>query len=356
MTIWDALADGADWVLATVVRQLRSAPLTAGSMMAVGRDGRVLGDVSGGCVDAEVHALASECLDSGRTEFALFGVSDERALRAGLTCGGAIEVVVRPAPEPRLAERIATEIAADRPVALVTALDSGISPDRHLVVLTAEVLGTLGDPDVDRAATAAARAARSDAADAEPAVRELRGRSLIMQWFLPRPRLLVFGAVAHTESLAVLGRMLGYRVTVCDARPVFATRERVPSADEVVVDWPHRFLETLEVDRRTVIVSLVHDEKFEIPLLVAGLHGPAGYVGALGSRRTQRRRLELLRAAGVGEHELLRLHAPIGLDLGARTAAETAVSIMAEVIATASGRSGRPLAELSGSLHPGRRA
>jgi len=163
--------------------------------------------------------------------------------------------------------------------------------------------------------------------------------------------MLVFGAVAYTAALATAGKLLGYHVTVCDARPVFATAERVPDADEIVVAWPDRFLASTTVDSRTVICSLGHDPKFEIPLLAITLRGPAGYVGALGSRRTHDKRVAALRREGLGEDEIARLRAPIGLDLGARTPQETAISIAAEIVATRSGANGGELRSSSGPIH-----
>lgn len=170
-----------------------------------------------------------------------------------------------------------------------------------------------------------------------------------------RPRLLIFGAVQFADALATVGKFLGYHVTVCDARPVFATRERVPDADDVVVEWPHRYLARTPIDARTAICVLTHDAKFDVPALVEALRSDAGYVGALGSRRTCADRAERLREAGVEDDRLARLHAPIGLDLGGGTPREVALSICAEIVAETHGGSGRPLRELDGSLHRGRR-
>jgi xanthine dehydrogenase accessory factor len=169
-----------------------------------------------------------------------------------------------------------------------------------------------------------------------------------------KPRLLIFGAVDFSAALCAAGALLGYRVTVCDARPVFATAERFPGADEVVVDWPSDYLAATEVDERTVIAVLTHDEKFDVPLLETALTLPAAYIGAMGSRRTHERRLRLLREAGVAEESLARLHSPIGLDIGASTPEETAVSILAEVLAVRAGASGAPLAARTGPIHAAR--
>ncbi|PJE96976.1 xanthine dehydrogenase, partial [Streptomyces carminius] len=175
--------------------------------------------------------------------------------------------------------------------------------------------------------------------------------TLLVHTHAPPPRLLIFGAVDFTAALSRAGRFLGYRVTVCDARPVFATPARFPDADEVVTDWPHRYLAATEVDARTAICVLTHDAKFDVPLLRLALGLPVGYVGAMGSRRTHARRLELLREAGVPDDQLTLLHSPIGLDLGAHTPEETAISITAEIIAHTHQAPARPLTHTTGPIH-----
>jgi xanthine dehydrogenase accessory factor len=175
--------------------------------------------------------------------------------------------------------------------------------------------------------------------------------SVFVNSFAPPPRMLVFGAIDFAAAVARAGKFLGYHVTVCDARPVFTTRARFPDADEVVVDWPHRFLGGIDVDARTVICVLTHDPKFDVPVLEVALRTPAGYIGAMGSRRTHEDRLERLREAGMTEQELARLRSPIGLDLGARTPEETAVSIAAELIQLRWGGSGRALTQTEGRIH-----
>ncbi|NUU26041.1 MAG: XdhC family protein, partial [Streptomycetaceae bacterium] len=177
------------------------------------------------------------------------------------------------------------------------------------------------------------------------------GTEVFVASYATRPRMLVFGATDHAGAVASVGRLLGYRVTVCDARPVFATPARFPDADQVVVDWPHRYLASTEVDARTIVVVLTHDTKFDVPVLELALRMPVGYVGAMGSRRTHDERLARLREAGLTDRELARLHSPIGLDLGARTPEETAVAIAAEVVAARRGGSALPLRETSGPIH-----
>ncbi len=225
-------------------------------------------------------------------------------------------------------------------------------------------LGTLGGhPELDRTAAGEARALLA-AGRSAPVVIGAEGSrcgepvTLLVQSCLPPPRLLVFGAADFAAALTRAGRFLGHRVTVCDARPVFATPERFPEAQEVRTDWPHRYLDRQWaaglLDRRTAVCVLTHDAKFDVPLLVRALRLPLAYVGAMGSRRTHEDRLRRLRAAGLGEAELARLRSPIGLDLGARTPEETALSITAEIVALRHGGTGRPLTTLTGPVHPHR--
>ena len=173
-------------------------------------------------------------------------------------------------------------------------------------------------------------AMRSFGEDGEPVGVEVR---LFIAAYAPKPDMYVFGAIDFSRAMARIGKYLGYRVTVIDARPVFATKQRIPDADEVIVAWPDEFLEKAPVDARTALIVLTHDVKFDIPLLRVALRTEAGYIGAMGSRRTHANRVEELRAAGVGEADLARISAPIGLDIGARTPEETAISIAAEIIA-----------------------
>jgi xanthine dehydrogenase accessory factor len=232
---------------------------------------------------------------------------------------------------------------------------------RRLVVRPEAVDGSLGSLRADAAVTDDARgllaAGRSEVLTYGPdGQRRGAGMEVFVASHAPRPRMLVFGAIDFATAVAQQGSFLGYRVTVCDARPVFATEARFPTADEVVVDWPHRYLaaqvEAGAIDGRTVICVLTHDPKFDVPLLQVALRVPElAYVGAMGSRRTHADRLERLREAGLTEAELGRLSSPTGLDLGARTPEETAVSIAAEIIARRWGGGGRPLTDTGGRIH-----
>lgn len=253
---------------------------------------------------------------------------------------------------------LAEALRADRPVALVTRLD-GDRTGAKLLVSDAAAAGDLGSPGLNAAAAGEARALlavgetaiRTFGEDGEPIGVEVR---LFIQAFAPKPNMYVFGAIDFSRAMARIGKYLGYRVTVVDARPIFATKTRVPDADDVVVAWPDDFLQRAAVDRRTAIVILTHDVKFDVPLLQVALRTPAGYIGAMGSRRTHANRVEGLRAAGVREAELERISAPVGLDIGARTPEETAISIAAEIVALREGRGGGRLRAGSLPVHGAR--
>ncbi|GAA2274122.1 XdhC family protein [Kitasatospora cystarginea] len=365
---------GESFGLATVVSTFRSAPRRPGAAMAVSASGTVVGSVSGGCVEGAVYEEAEAARTTGRPVLRTYGVSDDDAFEVGLTCGGTIQIFVEPVSRrtfPELPDVVAS-LSAGEPVAVatvVTGADDGAGAlGSRLVVWPDRSSDTLGSAALDRAVGLDVRGLLDhgttmlrhydtvgrclDGAErAEPG-----GLTVFVESFVPRPRLLVFGAIDFAAAVAELGSFLGYRVTVCDARPVFATASRFPHADEVVVRWPHEYLAEEagagRVDDRTVVAVLTHDHKFDVPLLTTALRLPQlAYVGALGSRRTHRERLACLREAGLEERELARLSAPAGLDLGARTPQETAVSIAAEIIAARWGGTGRPLTRTDGPIH-----
>ncbi|MEU4388939.1 XdhC family protein [Promicromonospora sp. NPDC023805] len=407
--------------VATVVRTFRSAPREPGAAMAVGPGGEVIGSVSGGCVEGAVYDLCQEVAETGRPVLARYGVSDDSAFEVGLTCGGTIEVFVAPLSRTDWPdfESFARRVLGTSPtlpdggprasgvcVATVIAVDVGADAGplgRRLTVVDDGRVGGWDDmvrvpsdsartsashgPDpwaaADHRAVGPLPAAAEHPAAADPllaavaadavgqvaagvsVVREYgprgertgTGTRVFLQVFAPRPRLLVFGAIDFAAAMARAGRLLGYRVTVCDARPIFATPARFPEADDVVVDWPHRYLaaeiEAGRVTEHDAVCVLTHDPKFDVPLLRTALTElPAGtYVGAMGSRRAHGEREARLIEDGVPPEALARLRSPIGLDLGARTPDETAVSIAAEMIAARSGASARPLSDIDGPIH-----
>jgi len=351
--------------LATVVRTFQSAPRPPGASMVVSVDGTVAGSVSGGCVESAVYELATQVAQDGVPVLVRYGISDDDAFAVGLTCGGILDVFVEPVSRETFAllEGVRDDIDAGRPVGVATVIEH---PDsrllgRHLIVRPNGFEGDLGSDrangaigDDTRGLLAAGR--QTTLTYGPDGERRGEGMRVFFAGYAPRPRMLVFGAIDFATALARLGTFLGYRVTVCDARGVFATAARFPGVDEVVVSWPDRYLREEiaagRIDQRTVICVLTHDPKFDVPLLEAALHGPAvAYIGAMGSRRTHLDRLERLREVGVTEAELAGLRSPIGLDLGSRTPEETAVSIAAEIISLQWGGSGEPLHTLTDAIH-----
>ncbi|MEU1468169.1 XdhC/CoxI family protein [Streptomyces sp. NPDC005761] len=354
---------GRDFAVATVVAVSGSAPRRPGAALAVDRDGTAIGSVSGGCVEGAVYELCRQALDDGTTVRERFGYSDETAFAAGLTCGGVIDILVTPvrADDPARPVFAAALAAASRgeaaALARITDGPAELLGRPLLVHPDGGHEGRLGGhPALDRTVVAETRAmldagrtgTLSIGADGSQCGQPL---TLLVESSVPPPRMIVFGAIDFASALVRAGKFLGYHVTVCDARPVFATKARFPDADDLVVDWPHRYLATTDVDARTVLCVLTHDAKFDVPLLEAALKLPVAYVGAMGSRRTHLERNDRLREAGVTELELARLHSPIGLDLGARTPEETALSIAAEIVADRRGGTGVPLTGAHTPIH-----
>jgi xanthine dehydrogenase accessory factor len=352
--------EGATFGLATVVNTFRSAPRPAGAAMAVSGDGEVVGSVSGGCVEGAVYELAQEVMESGQAVVQRYGVSDDDAFAVGLTCGGILDVLVEPvspATFPLFGEVVAS-IERHEPVAIATVIEGPGQIGARRIVWPDRSEGGLGLDRLDQAVDDDSRGMLAQGTTGvrrygRQGERRLDELAVFVHSFAPPPRMLVFGAIDFAAAVARVGKFLGYQVIVCDARPVFATAKRFPEADEVVVKWPHKFLTETEddVDERTVICVLTHDPKFDVPLLEVALRTRAGYVGAMGSRRTHDDRLARLREVGVTEEEIARLHSPIGLDLGARTPEETAVSIAAELIQLRWGGSGRALTDTDGRIH-----
>ncbi|WP_194918418.1 XdhC family protein [Catenulispora rubra] len=393
---------GKAYAVASVVAVKGSAPRELGAALAVDAEGTVVGSVSGGCVEGAVYELCVESLQHGRPVLETFGYSDDDAFAVGLTCGGELEVFIQPVfpdaeqvPEassdrPELVPAASSDrpeqaigaalsaVAAGEPIALARVVAGPADlVGRSLAVRpqAPEILwgppgasiavdgdpwtatGTIS-PGLDRVVARHARAMVESGATGTIAVgTEGEGQdcgeavTVFIESFVTAPRMLIFGAIDFAAALVRVGKYLGYHVTVCDARPVFATRRRFPEADDVVVAWPHRYLETTRVDARTVVAVLTHDAKFDVPLLVKALRLPVAYVGAMGSRRTCAQRADRLREAGLADAEIANLHAPIGLDLGARTSEETALSIAAEIVAARHGGTGRALGDVTTAIH-----
>lgn len=358
-----ALLDtGRPFGLATVVSIRGSSPRPPGAAMAVDADGQALGSVSGGCVEGAVYEVAAQVLAGGPPVVETYGISDETAFSVGLTCGGILDVLVQPvgAGQAPLLRELLGLLERQEPVALATVVGGPAPLGALLLVTPGSGTGTLGTEGLDAATTDDARGmldvgqtgTRHYGPRGERRVDEV---AVFVQAFAPPPRMLVFGATDFAGAVAKAGVFLGYRVTVCDARPVFATARRFPDAHEVICAWPHDYLAKAVadclVDGRSVITVLTHDPKFDVPLLEVALRSGAGYVGAMGSRRTHDDRLARLREIGLTDEELSRLRSPIGLDLGARTPEETAISIAAEIVQHRWGGSGRPLGDTEGPVH-----
>jgi xanthine dehydrogenase accessory factor len=358
-------AAGEPFVLATVVAADGGGPRETGAAMAVrmagGVPGEVVGSLSGGCVEASVIASAAEVLAEERPRLETYGLEDADAV--GLMCGGSLAVFIEPGPAATAhldRVRDAVERGAGAAVVTVVAGPAELVGLHHGDVLRADGYAALADAiarDADALVDAGESGLRRYRLDGcpEPVTGVVSDApdtvTVFFNVFATPPRLIILGALDYAASLASVGRFLGYRVTVCDARPVFATAERFPDAHEVVVAWPHKYLAATSIDDRTAICVLTHDPKFDVPALEVALRSPALYVGAMGSRRTCRDRERRLRAAGITDHELMRLSAPIGLDLGASTPAETAVSIAAELVAARRSGSGQPLRRTTGRIH-----
>ena len=307
---WRARGDRV--ALATVVATRRSAPRPVGSKLAVSERGELLGSVSGGCVESDVAVQAAEVIADGAPRLLTYGIDDEQAWSIGLPCGGEIDVFV---------ERFDGELR-EEPGVTLTVLDGERAGERRIVPLEAIERGPSRVLEVD-------------------------GETVFADVTAPPPRLVVVGAADTAEALSRAAKALGWRTTVIDPRPALVTRERLPSPDELVTAWP----DELEADADTAVVVLTHEERLDLPALRTALASAAFYVGAIGSRRTQEKRRARLLEAGIDEEQLERLAGPAGLDLGAHTPAETAVSILAEVLAVREGRSGGRLVERSGPIH-----
>ena len=352
------LARGLDVAVARVVDLEGSGPRLPGAAMAVTSDSEVAGSVSGGCVEGAVVTEALDAMESARRRMVTFGYSDDEAFAVGLTCGGTVHLFVEPFDWGDVYMRLRDDLAAEIPVALATVIEGPGAGAKMLIRPDGETAGSLGPAGLDRVVE---RDARGGLAAGRSGVRhygehgEAREEavSVFVESFAPPPQMIVFGAVDFTAALVKVAKVLGYRVTVCDAREVFATARRFPAADEVVVSWPDRLLASVGagLGPRDAVCVLTHDAKFDVPAIVAALNTEVGYIGVMGSRRTHDDRTARLIEAGLTGDDLARLHSPIGLDIGARTPEETAISIVAEIIVERTGREARSLSTTTGPIH-----
>jgi xanthine dehydrogenase accessory factor len=355
-TALDWLDEGRRVVAATLVETLGSAPLDPGATMLVDDTGRIEGSVTGGCVEGALVEEAHGILAGAPPRVATYGISDQQAVDVGLMCGGTVRIFVRELESREALEAAHAANAEHRPVALVTLLD-GPAAGGMAAVLEDDVAGSLGGSDL--LASNAVREARGFLDQGRSAIRrysplgETMGDELrvAIHAFATPPRMVVFGAIDFSAAVAELASRLGYKVTIVDARQAFAQSPRFSAHAEVVVSWPAEYLDAQQLGPRDAVLVFTHDAKFDEPALVAALRSGAGYIGALGSRRTHEDRTERLRALGVSDEELQRVNSPCGLDVGARTPAETAVAVLGEILALRSGRAGGRLAEASGPIH-----
>ena len=350
--------EGIDAGRAVVVRTFGSAPRPEGAVLLHATDGRIAGSVSGGCVEGAAAEQIEHAWRTGKARVIRYGISDEQAWDVGLACGGTIDVLVEPAV-PSAAVRAATESlgAGGLGAAVVTPLpvDSppadagphepgeGATPEPKLIVhADGRLDGSLGDPAQDATLVDAALEALKRG---QSRTVELGGRSLFVEVFPVRPRLVIVGAVEVARTLVRLAKELGFETVVIDGRASFATRERFPDADQLIVGWPDEVADDIALGPNDAVAVLTHDVKFDEPAIVEALRRGARYVGAVGSRKTQSDRRQRLREAGVSDAALAELRGPVGLDLGGRQPAETALAILAEVVAERYGGTGRPMRE-----------
>ncbi len=345
--------------VARVVDLEGSGPRSPGAAMAVTAAGEVVGSVSGGCVEGAVVTESLEVIATGERRIVTFGYSDDEAFAVGLTCGGTIHLFVEPLQWGPVHSALSSDLAQEAPVALATVVEGPGTGAKMLVRGAGGVaVGALGSPGLDRSVE---RDARGELAAGRSRIRrysqqgETRGRevSVFVESFAPPPRMVIFGAVDFTAALARVAKVLGYRVVVCDARATFATARRFPMADEVVVSWPDRLLAEIGPSLGTAdaVCVLTHDAKFDVPAITAALDTGVGYIGVMGSRRTHEDRTARLVSAGLDSGQLARLRSPIGLDIGAATPEETAISIVSEIIATRTGRKAQALSKTTGPIH-----
>jgi xanthine dehydrogenase accessory factor len=325
--------------LATLVAVQRSAPRPPGARMAVTRGGAPAGSIAGGCVEGDLYERALEVLDTGRPALVHYGIADDLAFQVGLSCGGAVDVLVEPFVADAPWEAVRQAVERQQAAALAVALSpTALIGRRSAVVGDGETVGAI-DPALDQAVVSAARQLILDEGTRVLSL-PWRGQetSVFIEAFLPQPHLLIVGATHAAIVLTQMAKQLGFRVTVIDARSLFATPERFPDADALLRVWPDEALAGISLDRYSYVVILTHDPKFDLPTLAYALRSPTRYIGAMGSRTTHEGRKQELRRQGFGDADFGRIHAPIGLDLGARSPEEVAVAILAEIVAVRNGR------------------
>jgi xanthine dehydrogenase accessory factor len=344
---------------AVVIRTFGSSPRREGASMLWAEDGRISGSVSGGCVEGATAERLAEAYASGEQRVVRFGISDEDAWDVGLACGGTIDVLVQPAIAPAALDAaratlheqhagraVVTRLPTGSPEPAISSSQLGpaaVVEEPLIVHMNGRLEGSLGAGDNDAALVSSGLDALARGVST---VAELAGEQLFVEAFPARPRLVVVGAVEVAVALMRLARELDYETILIDGRPAFATRERFPHVDQLVIGWPDEVADAIELGPLDAVAVLSHDPKFDDPAITEALRRGCRYVGAIGSRKTQRARRERLAASGLDEAQLERLRGPIGLDLGGREPAETALAIMSEIVAARHHATGRPMQEL----------
>lgn len=344
--------DGEDIAIATLVRARGSTPRRAGARLFMTRDGRMSGSVSGGCVENDVYLHAVQSMDEEQCRIARYKVEDDVGLEVGLSCGGTIDVLIEPFRDDEVWQAFATAVLEHRPVALCLATAPAellgrkmvLQEDRHSVGSIAEGIDAALNADVnDFPAAGSTGNVTLPYQDGEA--------TIFIERVMPLPRLFIVGGTHTASIICRLATDVGFRVTIIDAREPFARPERFPEAEQVLNTWPDEAFDRLGLDAESFVITLAHDRKFDIPTLKRALEANAAYIGAMGSRGTKKSRWRLLRDQGFGDDDLARIRAPIGLDIGGRSPEETAVAIVAEMVAVRYGRDGHALSDSDGPIH-----
>lgn len=342
---------GEEIVLATLIAVRGSAPRRPGARLAVTRSGKMSGSISGGCVESDLIDKSMEVLRDWTPRLETYGISDEQGFEVGLSCGGSIDVLIEPLAWDETLDAISRALRSRRPVVLAVGCDPVLRGRRIAIFVHDRSIGSV-DQALDEAIEAEARRLLPSGGTKLLNL-PLQGSDakVFVEAFAPPSRLFIVGATHAAVALCRMAKLVGFHVTVVDPRSVYATRERLPEADEIRRAWPDQGLDENELDAYSYLVSLTHDAKFDQPTLLKALRSSARYIGAIGSRSTHTRRKEQLREQGFTDDDLARIHSPIGLDIGSRTPEEIAVSILAEILAVRSGRAGAPLKERKAPIH-----
>lgn len=348
-TVWRA--QGREAALATVVRTSGSTPRGTGAKLLVSRDGGLVGSVSGGCVESDVAAHAMEVMDQGRPRLVSYGISDEFGIEVGLACGGSIEVLIEGLgrdPYPEVAELVRQEV----PVVVATAVRPDGVIGRRMVVARGEARGTLGDAALDAAVKGKVPELIRSGQSRPMRFKDQAGTDteVFLDAYPAPPTLFIFGGVHVAIPLTRYAKILGFRVNVIDPRGIFATPERFAEADQLAISHPEDYLNGVELNENSYVVVLTHDPRHDEPIIKRVVESRTSYLGAIGSRKTNQERMARLMAQGVPQEALARVHAPVGLDIGAQTPEEIALAIMAEVIAARYGKAGAPMREATGAF------